>query len=278
MKRFALIGPVVLMILSSAAVACGFQWLLIPEELLSSGVSGVAMIIGYVSGWNIGWMYFALNLPILLWGYRVLGRRFVVLSMVSVVTTVVFMQIVPELDITKGDRLLGAVFGGVLVGLGSAVSLRYGGSSGGFDVVASIVSRYKDLPVGLLVIALNTFVVAALGFLMDDWKAALYSMLSIYLTGRVVDIVHTPHRKITAFIVSHKSEELARRLMSIPRGVTIIETRGAYTSESRNMLMTVTTRYELAELRKIIMEVDNRAFVNVVQTIDVIGEFRRRTN
>ncbi|MFD0674297.1 YitT family protein [Cohnella sp. GCM10027633] len=278
MKRLAAVGPVVLMLLSAAAVGCGFKWLLIPEELLSSGASGVAMIIGYVSGWNIGWLYFALNVPILLWGYRVLGRRFVVLSMIVVVSTSLFMQIIPEIAITHGDRLLGSVFGGVLVGLGSAVSLRYGGSSGGFDIVASIVSRYRDVPIGLIVILMNTIVVAALGILIDDWNAALYSMLSIYLTGRVVDIVHTPHRKITAFIVTKNSQQLADRLMSIPRGVTILKTRGAYTSEERDMLMTVATRYELAELRKIIMEVDNRAFVNIVQTIDVIGEFRRRTN
>ncbi|MFC5529147.1 YitT family protein [Cohnella yongneupensis] len=277
MKRFAALGPAVLMVLSSVAVACGFKWLLIPEELLSSGASGVAMIIGYVSGWDIGWLYFALNLPILLWGYRVLGRRFVVLSMVAVVSTTLLMQIIPEIEITNGDRLLGSVFGGVLVGFGSAISLRYGGSSGGFDIVASIVSRYRDVPIGLLVIVLNMFVVTALGFLIDDWNAALYSMLSIYLTGRIVDMVHTPHRKITAFIITKNTQELAERLMSIPRGVTIIKTRGAYTSEERDMLMTVATRYELAELRKIILEVDKKAFVNIVQTIDVIGEFRRRT-
>ena len=277
MKRVAELWPVLLMLLSSAAVACGFKWLLIPEELLSSGVSGVAMIIGYVGGWNIGWLYFALNVPILLWGYRVLGRRFVMLSAISVVSTSLFMQFVPEIELTHADRLLASVFGGVLVGLGSAVMLRYGGSSGGFDVIASIVSRYRDVPIGLLVVGLNTLVVAALGFLKNDWNAALYSMLSIYLTGKIIDTVHTPHRKITAFIVSAHSQRIAERLMSIPRGVTIIRTRGAYTSEERDMLMTVATRYELAELRKIIMDIDRKAFVNIVQTIDVIGEFRRRT-
>lgn len=277
MKRFAELGPVLLMLLSSALVACGFKWLLIPVELLSSGVSGVAMIIGYVSGWNIGWLYFALNVPILLWGYRVLGRRFVMLSTINVLSTSVFLQLVPEVEITSDDRLLASVFGGVLVGFGSAISLRYGGSTGGFDVIASIVSRYRDVPIGLLVVGLNTLVVAALGFLKDDWNAALYSMLSIYLTGKLIDAVHTPHRKITAFIVSSHSQRIAERLMSIPRGVTIIRTRGAYTSEERDMLMTVATRYELAELRKIVLEIDKKAFVNVVQTIDVIGEFRRRT-
>ncbi len=275
MKRIAIIGPVFLMIISAAAVGSGFQLLLIPEKLLSSGVSGVAMVIGYLSGWNIGWLYFVLNVPILISGYRILGRRFIVLSMVMVLSTAFFLQVIPELHLTD-DRLLASVFGGVLVGLGSTVSLRYGGSSGGFDIIASIISRYRDLPIGILTVLLNTIVVAALGFLQNDWNAALYSMLSIYLTGRIIDSVHTPHHKVTAFIVTNSTQELASRLLKIPRGVTILKTRGAFTSEERDMLMTVTTRYELAELRKMIKEVDSKAFVNVVQTVDVIGEFRRR--
>jgi uncharacterized membrane-anchored protein YitT (DUF2179 family) len=275
MKRFAIIGPVFLMIISAAAVGFGFQLLLIPEKLLSSGVSGVAMVVGYLSGWNIGWLYFALNVPILLWGYRILGKRFIGLSMVTVLSTAFFLQVIPEIELTN-DRLLASVFGGVLVGLGTSVAFRYGGSSGGFDIIASIISRYRDLPIGILTVLLNTFVVAALGFLQKDWNAALYSMLSIYITGRLIDYMHTPHHKVTAFIVTNHTQELASRLLKLPRGVTIVKTRGAFTSEERDMLMTVTTRYELAELRKMITEVDSKAFVNVVQTIDVIGEFRKR--
>ncbi|MCD9025640.1 YitT family protein [Cohnella silvisoli] len=275
MKRIAIIGPVFLMIISAAAVGFGFQLLLIPEQLLSSGLSGVAMVVGYLSGWNIGWLYFALNVPILLWGYRILGKRFIGLSMLTVLSTAFFLQIIPEIKLTD-DRLLASVFGGVLVGIGASISLRYGGSSGGFDIIASIISRYRDLPIGILTVLLNTFVVAALGFLKNDWNAALYSMLSIYLTGRIIDAVHTPHHKVTAFIVTNHTQELASRLLKLPRGVTIVKTRGAFTSEERDMLMTVTTRYELAELRKMIGEVDSKAFVNIVQTIDVIGEFRRR--
>ncbi|MFB9278278.1 YitT family protein [Cohnella cellulosilytica] len=275
MKRLAVIGPVFLMILSAAAVGFGFQMLLIPEKLLSSGVSGVAMVVGYLTGWNIGWLYFALNAPILFWGYRVLGRRFIGLSIVTVAATSFFLQVIPLVELTD-DRLLAAVFGGVLVGLGTTVSLRYGGSTGGFDIIASVISRYRNLPVGILIVALNTIVVAALGFLKDDWNAALYSMLSIYLTGKVIDAVHTPHHKVTAFIVTNRTQELASRLLGMPRGVTIIKTRGAFTSEERDMLMTVTTRLELAGLRKMIKEIDAKAFVNVVQTVDVIGDFRKK--
>lgn len=275
MKRMALAGPVIMMILSAAIVGVGFKLLLIPEKLLSSGVSGVAMIVGYASGWSIGWLYFVLNVPILIWGYHVLGRRFIVLSIVTVAATSLFLQIIPEIEATN-DRLLAAVFGGVLIGIGTALTLRYGGSSGGFDIVASIISRSRDVPVGLIVVVLNALVVGALGVLQNDWNAALYSMLSIYLTGKIIDAVHTPHHKVTAFIVTNRPQELAARLLSIPRGVTILKTRGAFTREERDMLMTVTTRYELAELRKIIKDVDSAAFVNVVQTVDVIGEFRRR--
>jgi uncharacterized membrane-anchored protein YitT (DUF2179 family) len=274
-RKLAGIGPIIMMVLGGAAAACGFNMLLIPVKLLSSGVSGIAMIVGYVTGWSIGWLYFTLNIPILLWGYWILGRRFVYLSIVNVLSTTLFLQLAPERPFTD-DRILAAVFGGVLVGLGSAVCLRFGGSSGGFDIVASIISRYRDTPVGLLIVLFNTGIVAALGLIKQDWNAALYSMLSIYLSGKVIDLVHTPHLKVTAFIVTNKTEELVSRLLMLPRGVTILKTRGAFTSVERDLLMTVTTRFELAELRKMIHGIDPKAFVNVVQTVDVIGEFQRR--
>lgn len=259
----------------SAVIAAGFQLLLIPEGLLSGGVSGVAMVVGYIAGWNIGWLYFVLNVPILMWGWHALGRRFVVYSIVCVACTSLFMQVIPTVDMTD-EPLLAAVFGGVLVGTGTAVVLRYGGSSGGFDIIASIISRRRDLPVGILIFILNAAVVIALLFYNRDWDAALYSMLSIFVTGKVIDAVHTPHRKVTAFIVTNRTEELAARLLRIPRGATILKTRGAFTSAERDMLMTVTTRYELAELRRMVRDLDPKAFVNVVQTVDVIGEFRKR--
>lgn len=274
MAKLSEAGPYMIMVLGGAIVAVGFNLLLIPVKLLSSGVSGIAMIVGYVSGWNIAWLYFVLNVPILYWGYRVLGRRFVALSVVSVLSTSLFLQLIPVRQWTD-DRLLAAVFGGLLVGLGTAGSLRFGGSSGGVDIVASIISRYRDVAIGFLIIALNTGIVAALGYMKQDWNAALYSMLSIYLTGKVIDVVHTPHRKVTAFIVTNRTQEIASRLLTMPRGVTIMKTRGAFTSEERDLLMTVTTRFEIAELRKIVRSADPKAFVNIVQTVDVIGEFRR---
>ena len=264
-----------LIVLCAAVISAGFQLLLIPQEMLSGGISGVAMIVGYVTGLNIGWLYFALNVPVLLWGWKALGKRFVLLSLVSVISVSAFMQLIPVRPFS-GEPVLSAVFGGVLVGAGTAVSLRYGGSTGGFDIIASIISRSRNLPVGALLLALNGIVVAALALYARNADAALYSMLSIFATGKVIDAVHTPHRKVTAFIVTNRAEELAEKLLRIPRGATLLKTKGAFTSAERDLLMTVTTRYELADLRKLVKETDPQAFVNVVQTVDVIGEFRQK--
>ena len=100
-------------------------------------------------------------------------------------------------------------------------------------------------------------------------------MLSIYISGKIVDSIHLRHIKVTAFIVTCETERMTEQLLKRPRGITIVKTRGAFSHEEKDMLMTVTTRYELADLRKIIREVDPKAFVNIVETVGVIGEFRK---
>lgn len=263
----------IIVVLCSAIVAIGFNLFLIPHKLLSGGVSGISMLTGYWTDWNIGLLYFILNLPLLIWGLIIIGKKFITLSVVSVVCTSWFMQLIPT-NLIVNDSILGSVFGGVLVGIGSGLTLRTGGSGGGFDIVGSILTRKYDFPLGSVLFVLNSIVVLALGY-PDNWDHALYSMLSIYITGKIVDSIHVRHVKITAFIVTTQTEKLIEKLLRLPHGVTILNTHGAFTQEQRDMLMTVTTRYELAELRKIIRETDPRAFVNIVETAAVIGYFRK---
>ena len=232
------------------------------------------MMIGYFTNWNIALLYFLFNLPIMVWGLVLIGRRFIVISVVSVIVTVWLMEVIPVRMVAQ-DMILGAVFGGVLVGLGSGVTLRIGGSSGGFDIVGSILTRNRDFPLGTTLSFLNGGVILALGYFKNDWDLALYSMLTLYIAGKIVDSIHIRHVKVTAFIVTKQKELLLERLLQIPRGVTIVKTEGAYTNQQQEMLMTVTTRYELVELKKIIKEIDPKAFVNIVETVGVLGEFRR---
>lgn len=255
-------------------VAVGFNLFLIPHQLLSGGLSGISMMIGYITGGNIGWLYFVLNLPVLLWGWFAVGHRFIIWSIYIVITSTLFLQIVPVMKIVE-DIVLGSVFGGIIVGFGSGLALRYGGSSGGFDIIASIVTRRRDFPVGMIIFVLNSLVIAILVLFTKNWDLALYSLVSIYTAGKIVDIIHVRHIKVTAFIITTKTEELLAKLLSHPRGITIIKTKGAYSSAERDMLMTVRTRYELSDLSKTIRTIDPHAFINIVETVGVIGDFSK---
>jgi uncharacterized membrane-anchored protein YitT (DUF2179 family) len=273
MKRFF---EILVVVAGAAFIAVSFNVFLIPHQLLSGGLSGVAMIIGYFTKWNIGLIYFFSNLPVLVWGMIAVGRKFIVLSVISVIFTVWFMQIIPIDSVSfKFDETISAVFGGVLLGIGSGVTLRIGGSSGGFDIIGSILTRKHDFPLGSFLLAVNCIVVFVLAYFKQDWNLALYSMLSMFIVSRVMDTIHIRHLKVTAFIITQHKDLLTQRLLNLPRGVTVIKTAGAFSNQEKDMLMTVITKYELAEFKAIIKECDPKAFVNIVETTTVLGEFRK---
>src|SRR5690606_1342337 len=155
--------PILVILLGSVLLSAGFNLFLVPHGLLSGGLSGVAIVIGYLTNGNIGILYFLLNLPLIVWGWFVIGKRFIVLSILSVLATSWFLQLVPQQQPIVADPLIASVFGGVLIGIGTGISLRSGGSTGGFDIVGSIVTRKRDFPLGSLLFALNGLVVLSLG-------------------------------------------------------------------------------------------------------------------
>lgn len=265
---------VLVTVLGAGLVAAGFNLFLIPHGLLSGGISGIAMIIGYITPLNISLMYLLFNLPVIIWGFMVLGKRFITLSIIAVGLTVWFMQLIPEYSVTQ-DPLIAAIFGGVVIAAGSGICLRIGGSTGGFDIVGSIITRRSDFPLGMLLFGLNGFVIIALAYAQGEWTAALRSMLCIYISGKVVDTIHIRHVKVTLFIITKNKDVLLEKMLKHPRGVTLIKAEGAYSHHESDMLMTVTTRYELPDLRKLIRETDPKAFVNIVETVGVLGQFRR---
>ncbi|WP_172252502.1 YitT family protein [Saccharibacillus deserti] len=273
---FIRIGHLFTIAIGALLIAAGFNLFLIPHQLLSGGVSGLSMLTGYFTPLSIGVLYFVYNIPMLIAGWFLLGRRFILLSIVSVAAVTAMIAVIPE-KMVANDAILSSVFGGVLVGIGAGISFRVGGSSGGFDILGSIVTRYRDFPVGNILVALNALVILAMGYLQNDWNLALLSMVSIYITGKVVDMIHISHIKVTLFIITDDTEALLERLLQIERGVTRIQAEGAFSHTKKDMLMTVTTMYELAELKRVIKEADPRAFVNIVETVGVMGSFRKRS-
>ncbi|WP_059053233.1 YitT family protein [Paenibacillus senegalimassiliensis] len=264
---------VAIVLLGGLLVAAGLNLFLIPHKLLSGGVAGIASIIGYMTGWNISLVYFLVNLPLIAWGWRAVGRRYIVLSCISVVSTTWFMSLIPQVQLTK-DPILAAVFGGIISAGGIGFSLRVGGSTGGLDILGSILTRKYDWPMGNILFLLNGVVILALGFF-QSWDLALYSMLSTFVKGKVVDMIHIGHIKVTCFIITKQKEQMLCGLRKLHHGITCIHSEGGYREEENCTLMTVTTRYELAAVRKAVAEADPNAFMNVVQSAEIYGRFAR---
>lgn len=261
-------------LIASVVLALSFNMFLLPHEVLTGGVTGVAMILGLSSPINAGIWIIILNIPILIVGWMKLGRVFIANSILSVIVTSLAMQYIPVFKVTD-DALLSSVFGGVIAGVSIGMIIRFYGSTGGFDVLSLLMTRKKDIPLGEIIFGLNSIVVFLSGFVFS-WELALYTMASIYITGIVIDRVHTRHIKLTLMVVTTQGSKLKQELLSqLFRGITVIEGKGAYSQEKREVLYTVITRYELAIVKPIIKELDPSAFVSISETLEVMGNFHR---
>lgn len=263
-----------IILLASILLAFAYNFFLLPFQILSGGVTGIAMIISFITPLNTGLLIFLLNIPIFILGLRELGRRFIVFSILSVFTTSLAMQFIPETPLAK-DAMLSSVFGGVLSGLAIGIIFRASASTGGFDIIGLVITKRRDFPMGTLSFAMNALIILISGFLFD-WTRALYTLVSIYAAGRVIDTLYTRHHKLTLMIITSKGDEMREMLLKhLVRGITMLDGEGGYTHEKKKVLFTVISRYELPIIKPHILEVDPKAFVDITQTMEVIGAFRR---
>ncbi|WP_432358732.1 YitT family protein [Sporosarcina sp. UB5] len=271
---------ILVVILGSILVAISLNFFLINANVFAIGFAGAAQLVSSILhdqlGFSIstGILLFLFNIPVIILGWFKVGRGFTIYSIISVVFTTIFLEILPVLQLSN-DIILNAVFGGVFAGVGIGISLKLGASTGGMDIVAMVLSRLQDKPIGIYFLMMNGVIIVLAGVLYEP-ENALYTMAALYVTTTVIDMLHTRHEKVTAMIITHKAEELQQAIhQKMVRGITIIPAKGAYSKEEKSMLYLVITRYELYDLEKVITEVDPQAFTNIVQTVGIFGFFRR---
>ncbi|MGM8364409.1 YitT family protein [Virgibacillus sp. W0181] len=271
---------IVIVVLGAILNAIALNFFLIQANVYAGGFTGFAQLISSVFkdflgiGLGTGTLLLLLNIPVALLGWFKVGKGFTIYSVISVVVTTTFLGILPVISVSD-DIILNAVAGGVISGAGVGFTLKWGASTGGMDIIAMILSRMQDKPIGVYFLILNGVIIAFAGILYEP-ENALYTMLTLYITTRVIDAIHTRHEKVTAMIVTKKAAELQEAIhKKMVRGITIVQAKGAYSKMDKNMMFLVITRYELYDLEQIINETDPEAFTNVVQTTGIFGFFRR---
>lgn len=260
-------------IIGSFIVVVAVQSILIPAKVLTGGVTGVAIVLQFVTDWPTWLWFLVLNIPIFIAGYKFVSRRFVIYSLFATLLQSFLLGIMPPINLNIDNLLLAAVFGGALNGLGSGIILRYKGSSGGMDIIAVIVKRVWGYSIGQTFF-LGNLVVLALSLVVFNLELALFSAISIYVFSKTLDAVEAgPNVTRTAMIISERSKEIAMEIMdNLNRGCTYIPGEGAYSGKERRIILVTVGKTQLPRLKEIVFQLDPEAFIIINETIEAFGK------
>ncbi len=246
---------------------------LVPNNIAPGGLTGIATILNYLWGVPVGAASLLLNLPLFLIGFRAMGKQFVFRSLVATVLFSVCIDLL-RLPALTDDLLLASVYGALLLGLGLGLIMRGGATTGGSDMIARMVNkRFPLLSVGTFLFLVDCAVILAAGFTMSA-RAALYALICIFVSARVVDLVLAGFGSAKAcFIITGQAEAIADRILrEMDRGATLVPGRGAYSGEGRTVLISVVSSMEVVPLKRIVRSVDEKAFVFITDTHETLGE------
>jgi uncharacterized membrane-anchored protein YitT (DUF2179 family) len=265
-----------LLILGAIVQAASMDLFLVPGQVASGGVSGLAQVLNYHTHWPIGMMVLAMNLPLFVLGWRYLGgRRFFIRTIFTVALYSVLVDL-GLLIIRTGptrDPMLNALYGGVVGGLGMGLTFLGQGTGGGSDILARVLARLRGIPLSQSYLFTDALVILLAGATFG-WERALYALIALYVGGVTAEVVTEGAGVVrTAIIVCDKPREVADAILrEMERGVTGLHGEGMYTQKERTVLYVVISRSEVARLKAIIYEVDPDAFVVIGQANEALGE------
>lgn len=260
----------------SAVFSLGFSLFLIPNEINTGGLSGLAMLVVELTGFgSIGTVSMLLNLPLFFAGGVKIGKRFFGGSLLGMLLSSVLIDVFMQIPFAPQEVLLSSIYGGLLCGLGLGVVFSSGTSTGGSDILVRLLKlRYRNVPIGTISMCFDALVVLLTGIVFSDISRALYSGVTVFLCGQIMDIVvYRFDYSRVALIISSQPEKIALEISrKLDRGATFLHGEGAYSGENKKVVLAVVKKRELAELKELVMQTDPKAFLIVQEAHQVMGE------
>ncbi|MDY0234802.1 MAG: YitT family protein [Gudongella sp.] len=254
--------------------AIAFNAFFIPSQLLSGGVGGLALMVRYLWDVPTGITVLLINIPIFILGAKMVDREFIIYAFISMLVFSSLLTVTT--DISKyfviDDIILGAIFGGVLNGLGMGLMFRNRTCQGGLDIIATILKQKRNLNISTGLMTLNTIIVS-LSSILFGFKSAMYTIIAMYVGYQVLDKVQMGFNvRKNVFIISDKSEELASQILTnLHRGVTLLEGTGAYTKQGKKVIYCIVTSNEIVKLKVLVDKIDPGAFLTINDVVEVRG-------
>ena len=265
-------------------MVAGFYYFLIPADLVAGGVSGFGLVLNELFGWTISFVVFVMNMFFLVLAFLLLGRKVFLRSIYGSIlfpfVLFLFESFAPMLNI-ENDFILGAVFGGGLLGLGFGYVLKYGGTSGGTDIPIKILNQRLKLPISTGIYLIDGLIIISGVIAFYDVHGVttgLYALITMFISGKVADmvVIGSDSKKAVQIITDHPREIKQAVFASILRGITEVPIKGGYTNKQKTMLISVITKQEYYTLKNIVASIDPTAFLYVTQATEIHGDFEER--
>lgn len=274
-KITAYIKEYFLIILGSMLMAISTALILLPNQLSTGGFSGISTILYYLFNYPVGTTTIILNIPLLLISFFKIKKSLFVKSIVGTILLSFFTDFLEVLGPITNDRFLACIYGGIIMGLGTAIILKAGASTGGTDLLSYVIRSYNNkFTSGRVIIISDTIIIFFNILFFGEIEIGLYSAIAIYLMGKMIDIVFEGiYFTKVIFIISTKYEEISKQVgAKVKRGSTGIYSKGMYSGEDKVMLFCVGSRKEIAEIKQIIKKIDRNAFIVTADARETLGE------
>ena len=262
-------------ILGALIMAAGVSLFLLPNQLSSGGIAGVATIFYYLLNIPMGTVIIAINIPLFLFSMYKVGKMFFLKSIVGTVSMSIFIDLLDKIEPLTNDRFLACIYGGILLGLGTTLLLKAESSTGGSDLISYIAKKYKPtVRSGNIIVIIDIIIIALNVIFFKEIEIGLYSAIAIYIMGKIIDIFFEGiNFTKLMIIVSNKSEEIAKQIdKKVARGSTGLYGKGMYTNENKLILMCAAYRKDVARIKIIAKEIDPKSFIVITNSREVVGQ------
>ncbi len=269
---------IIFIIIGAMLMGIGIEEFLVPNNILDGGIVGISIILSHLTGVKLGVFIFLLNIPFFYIGYKQIGKTFALSTLLGIAVLSVTTILLHDVPVFTEDLLLATVFGGIVLGTGVGIVIRYGGSLDGTEIMAILANKKLPFSVGEIIMFFNVFIFGTAGFVFG-WDRAMYSILAYFIAFKTIDIVITGlDESKSAWIISEYHKEIGDAILArLGRGVTYLNGEGAFTGDNKKVIFCVITRLEEAKLKSIIEELDPGAFLAVSNIAEVRGgRFKKR--
>ncbi|WP_027408775.1 YitT family protein [Anoxybacteroides tepidamans] len=264
--------------IGAVLMAVGLEIFLVPNKVIDGGITGISIMLSHITGFRLGIFIFLLNLPFFFLGYKQIGKTFAISTLFGIIVLSIFTSLFHPVPAFTEDILLATIFGGMILGMGVGLVIRYGGALDGTEILAILINKKLPFSVGEIIMFFNIFILGAAGFVFT-WDRAMYSILAYVIAFKTIDVVIKGlDESKSAWIISDRSEIIGDAIMNrLGRGVTYLSGEGAFSGNDKKVIFCVITRLEEAKLKEIVAENDPSAFLALADMAEVRGgRFKKR--